>query len=394
MNESNEDQIGENVTTLESLAYFLLSCAFLMFYLGSIGLNLNLYIFLSVFLAAVCLKFAWERAARNREKNLKNGPGYSERIIKWIMRKIGMTIYPAEWGVKINGQKWEIRYIGVKIYQILLLMGLVLTFQQDNLRPMLLFSMWGSMVYIVCRVLAGIPRPALRMVVRGVLGIIVAAIVVIPTMAIMPYYVNVYAEIPENKIGTSESQGWVLSEYENIEMGMGLVQISFAFYFDEEGEEDGYVAFLTVVSAKIPEGASDDLVEMVDEEMRMAIQNESEMELTENITNQSRSTKQEYNTTYSIYDGVSDGEEVEQGGLSYPITEGSELRYIIESIRVEELNLLVILSGLAVISKEQVNTGPGPIGDVIDDILGTDTTDMTNWNEVLNLGTEVVCYQG
>ena len=58
------------------------------------------------------------------------------------------------------------------------------------------------------------------------------------------------------------------------------------------------------------------------------------------------------------------------------------------------MNLLVILSGLAVISKEQVNTGPGPIGDVIDDILGTDTTDMTNWNEVLNLGTEVVCYQG
>ena len=84
MTEKEDVEIGENVTTFESLAYFLLSVAFLMFYLGSVGLNLNLYIFVSVFLAAVCLKVAWERAARNKEKNLKNGPGYSERIIKLL----------------------------------------------------------------------------------------------------------------------------------------------------------------------------------------------------------------------------------------------------------------------------------------------------------------------
>ena len=385
MNESSENRIGENVATFESLAYFLLSVAFLMFYLGSVGMNLNLYIFVSVFLAAVCLKVAWERAARNKEKNLKNGPGYSERIIKWIMQKIGMTIYPSEWGVKINGKKWEIRYIGVKIYQILLLMGLVLTFQQDNLRPMLLFSMWGSMVYIVCRVLAGIPRPALRMIIRGVLGVIVATIVVIPTMAIMPYYVSAYAKIPESELGTD----WALVEHENIEMGMGLVQISFSFYFDQKSEEEGYMAFLTVISAKIPEEASEELVKTINDEMRKGIE-EEEITLTENITNQSRKTNQGYNTTYDIYDGTADGNDIEQGGLSYPITEGTELRYIMESWRVEETNLLVIVTGLAVIKQNEASTG----SDILDEALGINQPDMTNWEEVWNLGTEVVCYQG
>ena len=385
MKESSENQIGENVTTFESLAYFLLSVAFLMFYLGSVGLNLNLYIFVSVFLAAVCLKVSWERAARNKEKNLKNGPGYSERIIKWIMQKIGMTIYPSEWGIEINGKKWEIRYIGVKIYQILLLMGLVLTFQQDNLRPMLLFSMWGSMVYIVCRVLAGIPRPALRMIIRGVLGVLVAIIVVIPTMAIMPYYVSAYAKIPESELGTD----WALVEQENIEMGMGLVQISFSFYFDQKSEEEGYMAFLTVISAKIPEEASEELVNTINDEMRKGIE-EEEITLTENITNQSRKTNQGYNTTYDIYDGTADGNEIEQGGLSYPITEGTELRYIMESWRVEETNLLVIVTGLAVIKQNEASTG----SEILDEALGKNQPDKTNWEEVWNLGTEVVCYQG
>ena len=95
--------------------------------------------------------------------------------------------------------------------------------------------MWGSVIYIICRVLAGIPRPALRMIIRGVLGALVATIVVIPTMAIMPYYVSAYAKIPESELGTD----WALVGHENIEMGMGLVQISFSFYFDQKSEEEG-----------------------------------------------------------------------------------------------------------------------------------------------------------
>ena len=382
--ENDVTEIGENVTTFESLGYFLLSCSFLMFYLGTIGLNLNTYIIISMLLAAWCFKVAWERTSRNMERNLKAGPGYSERLTKWVMRKIGMTIYPSEWGVMIRGGKWEIRYIGTKVYQVFIIIGLISAFQQDNLRPLLIFSMWGSVIYIICRVLAGIPRPKLRMIIRGILGVLVAVIVVIPTMAIMPYYVNAYAKIPESELGA----GWALVGYENIEMGMGLVQISFSFYFDQESEEEGYMAFLSVISAKIPEEASEELVKTIDDEMRNGIE-EEEITLTENITNQSRKTNQGYNTTYSIYDGTADGNEIEQGGLSYPVTEGTELRYIMESWRVEETNLLVIVTGLAVIKQNEPSTG----SDILDEALGINQPDMTNWEEVWNLGTEVVCYQ-
>ena len=44
MTEKEDVEIGENVTTFESLGYFLLSMAFVMFYLGTLSLNLNLYI--------------------------------------------------------------------------------------------------------------------------------------------------------------------------------------------------------------------------------------------------------------------------------------------------------------------------------------------------------------
>ena len=113
MTEKEDVKIGENVTTFESLGYFLLSMAFVMFYLGTLSLNLNLYIFISILLATICFKVAWERAARNRERNLKAGPGYSERIIKPIKFEI-LLVSPAF--EKIVGPFIEnLKRLGIKV---------------------------------------------------------------------------------------------------------------------------------------------------------------------------------------------------------------------------------------------------------------------------------------
>ena len=53
--------------------------------------------------------------------------------------------------------------------------------------------------------------------------------------------------------------------------------------------------------------------------------------------------------------------------------------------------------GIAIISEEEINeqTGVGPVDDIIDLIPNNpnDTTDIQNWNELLELIPETVCYQ-
>ena len=84
------------------------------------------------------------------------------------------------------------------------------------------------------------------------------------------------------------------------------------------------------------------------------------------------------------------------GEFNRTVTKGSESRYIGEVWKAPEYNLIVVAMGIAVISEEEINdqTGIEPIDDIIDIIPNNpnDTMDTKNWEELVELIPEAICY--
>ena len=124
---------------------------------------------------------------------------------------------------------------------------------------------------------------------------------------------------------------------------------------------------------------------------------DQEIDLDTEIEKGSRYTKQGYSTQYSIYNGTAKTEEFGFGEFNRSVTKGSESRYIGEVWKAPEHNLIVVAMGIAIISEEEINdqTGIDPIDDIIDIIPNNpnDTLDTKNWDELIELIPETICYE-
>tara|TARA_B100000965_G_C19583584_1_gene754669 strand:- start:1970 stop:2548 length:579 start_codon:yes stop_codon:yes gene_type:complete len=191
----------------------------------------------------------------------------------------------------------------------------------------------------------------------------------------------------------------MMNEYS--EYGLGLAASSYVLYaddgMDQEENQDGYPALLFVVAIKIPFNLEEEnMLSILDDQFKeMAI--DQEIDLDSQIEQGSRLTKQGYSTQYSIYNGTAKTEEFGFGQLNRSVTKGSESRYIGEVWKAPEYDLIVVAMGIAIISEEELNdkTGIEPVDEIIDLIPNNpnDTTNPQNWNELLELIPETVCYQ-
>ena len=266
--------------------------------------------------------------------------------------------------------------------------------------PLLQSITIGFSLYLIGRVLAGIPRDKWRMGLRTIGAAFVAMIVIWPCLALIPLYETASVKIPESAIQGDSGNGWknVMNEYD--EYGLGLAASSIVIYADDaedrEGNQDGYPALLIVVAIKIPFNLEEEnMLDVLDEQFKeMAI--DQEIELDAQIEEGSRVTKQGYDTKYSIYNGTAKTEEFGLGQFNRTVTKGSESRYIGEVWKAPEYNLIVVAMGIAIISEEEINdqTGIDPIDDIIDIIPNNpnDTMDTQNWEELMGLIPEAVCY--
>ena len=161
----------------------------------------------------------------------------------------------------------------------------------------------GITLYLIGRVLSGIPRDNWRMAMRASGATAIAIAIVLPCLALIPLYETSSVIIPKGFIQGDSGNGWknMMNEYD--EYGLGLAASSYVLYaddgMDQEENQDGYPALLFVVAIKIPFNLEEEnMLSILDEQFReMAI--DQEIDLDSQIEQGSRLTKQGYSTQYS-----------------------------------------------------------------------------------------------
>ena len=392
--------IGENESRLLKLAWISVIISFLFYYLGSFRLGTG---FWTILFAATSFGFFIlhrDKRKTNEFRNVKAKPGWTLQAWLFILNFLNLEFIEANWSFKLYDTKIEARRLGYQLCCACLFIGFIFTHSRANMIPLLQSISIGFSLYLIGRVLAGIPRDKWRMGLRTIGAAFVAMIVIWPCLALIPLHETASVKIPESAIQGDSGNGWknVMNEYD--EYGLGLAASSFVIYADDaedkEGSQDGYPALLIVVAIKIPFNLEEEnMLDVLDEQFKqMAI--DQEIELDTQIEEGSRVTKQGYDTKYSIYNGTAKTEEFGLGQFNRTVTKGSESRYVGEVWKAPDYNLIVVAMGIAIISEEEINdqTGIDPIDDIIDIIPNNpnDTMNTQNWEELLGLIPEAVCY--
>ena len=393
--------VGENESRVLKLAWIFATLSFLSYYMGSFRLGTSFWTFL--FAATSFGFFILHRDKRKTNQFRGVEPSHGWTLSAWIalLEFMNIEYIKANWSFKILDKKFEVRQLGYHLFCICIFLGLILTVSQSSMIPLLQGISIGTTLYLIGRVLAGIPRDNWRMGMRATGAAVVAITIVLPCLALIPLYETSSVMIPKGFIQGDSGNGWknMMDEYD--EYGLGLAASSYVLYaddgMDQEENQDGYPALLFVVAIKIPFNLEEEnMLSILDDQFReMAI--DQEIDLDSQIEQGSRLTKQGYSTQYSIYNGTAKTEEFGFGQLNRSVTKGSESRYIGEVWKAPEYDLIVVAMGIAIISEEEINeqTGVDPVDDIIDLIPNNpnDTTDIQNWNELLELIPETVCYQ-
>ena len=393
--------VGENESRVLKLAWIFATLSFLSYYMGSFRLGTNFWTFL--FAATSFGFFILHRDKRKTNQFRGVEPSHGWTLSAWIalLEFMNIEYIKANWSFKIFDKKFGARQLGYHLFCICIFLGLILTVSQSSMIPLLQGISIGTTLYLIGRVLAGIPRDNWRMGMRATGAAVVAITIVLPCLALIPLYETSSVMIPKGFIQGDSGNGWknMMDEYD--EYGLGLAASSYVLYaddgMDQEENQDGYPALLFVVAIKIPFNLEEEnMLSILDDQFReMAI--DQEIDLDSQIEQGSRLTKQGYSTQYSIYNGTAKTEEFGFGQLNRSVTKGSESRYIGEVWKAPEYDLIVVAMGIAIISEEEINeqTGVDPVDDIIDLIPNNpnDTTDIQNWNELLELIPETVCYQ-
>ena len=393
--------VGENESRVLKLAWIFATLSFLSYYMGSFRLGTSFWTFL--FAATSFGFFILHRDKRKTNQFRGVEPSHGWTLSAWIalLEFMNIEYIKANWSFKIFDKKFGARQLGYHLFCICIFLGLILTVSQSSMIPLLQGISIGTTLYLIGRVLAGIPRDNWRMGMRATGAAVVAITIVLPCLALIPLYETSSVMIPKGFIQGDSGNGWknMMDEYD--EYGLGLAASSYVLYaddgMDQEENQDGYPALLFVVAIKIPFNLEEEnMLSILDDQFReMAI--DQEIDLDSQIEQGSRLTKQGYSTQYSIYNGTAKTEEFGFGQLNRSVTKGSESRYIGEVWKAPEYDLIVVAMGIAIISEEEINeqTGVDPVDDIIDLIPNNpnDTTDIQNWNELLELIPETVCYQ-
>ena len=298
-------------------------------------------------------------------------------------------------------RKIYVRDLGYQLCCGFLLIGLFITYANENMIPLLIAIIIGIPIYLIGRTLSGIPRSNKRMALRSFSALFIGLLVVMPCLMLVPMYDTATIKLPKSFVQGDSGNGWknVMNEYD--EYGLGLASTTFSLYIDDaeddEGNSDGYPGILMVIAVKVPIDIEEkDMLAELDKQFeRMAV--DQEVELDSEIDKGSRKTKQGYETQYSIFNGTAKTDSIGFEGYSRTITEGSKTLYVGEVWKAPEYNLIVVAMGIAIISEEEINdqTGINPIDDFISDIIPdnpNDTVNMQNWLELLDIIPETICY--
>ena len=397
----NIELIGENESRPLVSAWSFATMSFLSYYASSFGAGTGFWTF---FLAIVSIGFFIihrDRKKTNQFREVDPKPGLILQGYHYILNYFKIPIINTRWSFTFYQRKIYVRDLGYQLCCIFLLLGLFITYANENMVPLLAAIIIGIPTYLIGRTLSGIPRSNKRMALRSFSAVLIGLLVVIPCLSLIPMYDTASVKVPKSFIQGDSGNGWknIMNEYD--EYGLGLASTTFSLYVDDAedngGNSDGYPGILIVVAVKVPIDIEEkDMLSELDKQFeRMAV--DQEVELDSEIEKGSRITTQGYETQYSIFNGTAKTDSIGFEGYNRTITEGSKTLYIGEVWKAPEYNLIVVAMGIAIISEEEINdqTGIDPIDDFISNIIPdnpNDTTNMQNWLELLDIIPETICY--
>ena len=397
----NIELIGENESRPLTSAWSFAAISFLSYYASSFGAGTGFWTF---FLAIISIGFFIihrDRKKTNEFRGVDPKLGLILQAYQYILNYFKIPVINTRWSFGFYQRTIYVRDLGYQLCCIFLLIGLFITYANENMIPLLIAMTIGIPIYLIGRTLSGIPRSNKRMALRSLSATFVGLLVVIPCLLLMPMYDTATIKLPKSFVQGDSGNGWknVMNEYD--EYGLGLASTTFSLYIDDaednEGNNDGYPGILMVVAVKVPIDIEEkDMLSELDKQFeRMAV--DQEIELDSEIEKGSRKTKQGYETQYSIFNGTAKTDSIGFEGYNRTITKGSKTLYVGEVWKAPEYNLIVVAMGIAIISEEEINdqTGITPIDDFISDIIPdnpNDTTNMQNWLELLDIIPETICY--
>ena len=397
----NIELIGENESRPLTTAWSFAAMSFLSYYASSFGAGTGFWTF---FLGIISIGFFIihrDRKKTNEFRGVEPKPGLILQVYQYILNYFKIPVIITRWSFILYQRKIYVRDLGYQLCCGFLLIGLFITYANENMIPLLIAIIIGIPIYLIGRTLSGIPRSNKRMALRSFSALFIGLLVVMPCLMLVPMYDTATIKLPKSFVQGDSGNGWknVMNEYD--EYGLGLASTTFSLYIDDaeddEGNSDGYPGILMVIAVKVPIDIEEkDMLAELDKQFeRMAV--DQEVELDSEIDKGSRKTKQGYETQYSIFNGTAKTDSIGFEGYSRTITEGSKTLYVGEVWKAPEYNLIVVAMGIAIISEEEINdqTGINPIDDFISDIIPdnpNDTVNMQNWLELLDIIPETICY--
>ena len=397
----NIELIGENESRPLTSAWSFAAISFLSYYASSFGAGTGFWTF---FLAIISIGFFIihrDRKKTNEFRGVDPKSGLILQAYQYILNYFKIPVINTRWSFRFYQRTIYVRDLGYQLCCVFLLIGLFITYANENMIPLLIAITIGIPIYLIGRTLSGIPRSNKRMALRSLSATFVGFLVVIPCLLLMPMYDTATIKVPKSFVQGDSGNGWknVMNEYD--EYGLGLASTTFSLYIDDakdnEGNNDGYPGILMVIAVKVPIDIEEkDMLSELDKQFeRMAV--DQEIELDSEIDKGSLKTKQGYETQYSIFNGTAKTDSIGFEGYNRTITEGSKTLYVGEVWKAPEYNLIVVAMGIAIISEEEINdqTGIYPIDDFISDIIPdnpNDTANMQNWLELLDIIPETICY--
>ena len=390
----NIELIGENESRPLTTALSFAAMSFLSYYASSFGAGTGFWTF---FLGIISIGFFIihrDRKKTNEFRGVEPKPGLILQVYQYILNYFKIPVIITRWSFILYQRKIYVRDLGYQLCCGFLLIGLFITYANENMIPLLIAIIIGIPIYLIGRTLSGIPRSNKRMALRSFSALFIGLLVVMSCLMLVPMYDTATIKLPKSFVQGDSGNGWknVMNEYD--EYGLGLASTTFSLYIDDaeddEGNSDGYPGILMVIAVKVPIDIEEkDMLAELDKQFeRMAV--DQEVELDSEIDKGSRKTKQGYETQYSIFNGTAKTDSIGFEGYSRTITEGSKTLYVGEVWKAPEYNLIVVAMGIAIISEEEINdqTGINPIDDFISDIIPdnpNDTVNMQNWLELLDI---------
>ena len=150
--------VGENESRVLKLAWIFATLSFLSYYMGSFRLGTSFWTFL--FAATSFGFFILHRDKRKTNQFRGVEPSHGWTLSAWIalLEFMNIEYIKANWSFKILDKKFEARQLGYHLFCICIFLGLILTVSQSSMIPLLQGISIGTTLYLIGRVLAGIPR--------------------------------------------------------------------------------------------------------------------------------------------------------------------------------------------------------------------------------------------